>query len=155
MSKTPDSHRIHCEACGRVIDCTDVDLRVYEAIGAPKCCGKPMNLPSDGSNEHRIIERRPVRRSIRADVRRVTSIPGPNLATGIADASADGAGIRLAVEVTPGEELYLCLFRADLSSLAAVRGRVGWCRPIGGGKFAVGLRFVRSLKGNELAELVH
>lgn len=155
MSTSPTSHQVRCEACGRVICCTDVDLRVFEAIGPPKCCGAPMELPSDGTENHRTIERRPVRRSIRADVRRVSDAPGPNLATGIADASAEGAGVRLAVEVTPGEELELSLLRADSSHLADVRGRVGWCRPIGGGKFAVGLRFSRSLKGSELAELVH
>lgn len=155
MSNSPNSHHVRCDACGRAIPCTDVDLRVFEAIGPPKCCGTPMELPSDGAEIHRISERRPVRRSIRVDVRRVSAVPGPNLATGIADASAEGAGIRLVVEVVPGEELDMSLLRADSSHLADLRGRVGWCRPIGGGRFAVGLQFSRALKGSELAELVH
>lgn len=155
MSDDANSHSIRCPACCRVVVCTDSDIRVYRAIGAPKCCGTTMELPPDRRSEQHIQQRRPVRRSIRADVRRVTAYRGPNLATGIADASADGAGIRLTVEVTPGEELDLCLLRSDSSPVATLRGNVGWCRPIGGGKFAVGLRFSRSLKGNELAELVH
>ena len=38
-------HRLRCDRCGRTIDCTPADFRVYVAIGPPRCCGRPMAFP--------------------------------------------------------------------------------------------------------------
>ena len=103
--------------------------------------------------ERRKSTRRPVRGGVALDVRRVCSEYEPNLAQKLLNVSAEGIGIRLTVPVLPGDELQVNVCRADGSSLVKGLGEVRWCRPIGGGLFAAGLRLVRRLTLTELAEL--
>jgi hypothetical protein len=56
--------------------------------------------------------------------------------------------------VVAGEELVVVLIRPDGRTLAPVRAVVQWCRPLGGGQFAVGLGFTRRLGLTELADLI-
>jgi hypothetical protein len=104
--------------------------------------------------ERRQSVRRPVRGGVQLDVRRVCSDSEPNLATALLDVSAEGVGIRLTVSVVVGDELQVTICRTDGSSIVRSLGEVRWCRPIGGGLFAAGVRLVRRIALTELSELV-
>jgi hypothetical protein len=137
------------------MDCTPADLRVYAAIGAPRCCGQPMALPlTEPRPTGRTGDRRPARVNSRADVRRVGSAVGDDLGAGLTDVSADGAGVRLTDAVVVGEELAVALVLPGGRVAARATGRVQWCRPIGNGMFAAGLGFDRPLGLTELASLI-
>lgn len=68
--------------------------------------------------------------------------------------SADGASVRLTAPVLPGDKLAIGLGRADGRVVTRLEAVVRWCRPLGGGLFAVGLEFDRPLTLTELAHLV-
>jgi hypothetical protein len=102
----------------------------------------------------RPADRRPARRGAKADVRRVGSAVGDDLAAGLTEVAPDGAVVRLTVAVSVGEELAICLVRPDGRLTARLTATVRWCRPIGGGLYAAGLRFDRGLRSTELAGLV-
>src|SRR5256885_144142 len=104
-------NRIHCEVCGRIVDCTVVDLRVYRAIGAPHCCGKAMELPPGRQYEHRYRARRFCRRDVQVDIRRSPAVTEPNLGKKVTDVSSHGIGARITAEVLIGEELQVILWR--------------------------------------------
>jgi hypothetical protein len=147
--------QVRCPTCGRVADCTPTDLRVYAAIGAPRCCGKPMALPTPGPRPSgREAARRPVRAGVRADVRRPGAEADADLGAALADVSADGASVRLTGPALIGDELDIAPVRADGRIAARVRAEVRWCRPIGGGLFAAGVGFRRRITLTELAEVV-
>jgi hypothetical protein len=102
----------------------------------------------------RAADRRRARPGSRADVRRVGEVIGDDLGAGLADVSEDGAGVRLTAPVTVGETLQVCLLRRDGHLAAKLRGRVHWCRPIGGGLYAAGLGFDQPLGLSQLAGLI-
>jgi hypothetical protein len=98
--------------------------------------------------------RRPARAGARAEVRRVGSVVGGDLGAGLADVSADGAGVRLTAAVSVGEELAVALVRPDGRPAARRAGTVQWCRPVAGGQYAAGLGFDRPLSLAEVAGLI-
>jgi hypothetical protein len=147
--------QLRCPTCGRVADCTPADLRVYAAIGAPRCCGKPMALPTpDPRPAAREAARRPVRAGVRVDVRRVGPEASADLGAGVGDVSPDGCSVRITAPALVGAELDVTLIRADGRIAARVRAEVRWCRPIGGGLFAVGVGFRHALTLTEMSEVV-
>ena len=99
-------------------------------------------------------ERRPARKGATADVRRAGPDLGPDLGSGLADLSSGGACVRLTAPVLSGDALAVALSRADGRLVARLTAEVRWCRPLGGGLFAVGLEFERPLSPTELAHLV-
>jgi PilZ domain len=109
-------------------------------------------VPRD-SGSRSMDRRRPVRAGARTSVHRPNAEVA-ELGAGLLDVSPDGAGVRLTAPVGMGEELEVGLVRPDGRIVARLRAVVRWCRPIGGGLYAVGFRFDRALTLTELADLV-
>jgi hypothetical protein len=82
------------------------------------------------------------------------SAVGDDLAAGLTDVAADGAGVRLTTHVSIGEELAVAPVRPDGRVAARLTGTVRWWRPVGGGLYTAGLRFDRGLGSTELGGLV-
>ena len=141
---------MRCDKCGRTIDCTPTDFRVYSAIGPPPCCGKPMTLTHETDRPGR---RRPARSGSRVEVRRGAAGLGPDLADALVDVCEDGIGVRLTAQVFSGEELALGLRRPGSGRGVIVRGTVRWCRPASGGYYQAGIKFARPLTAAEVGEL--
>jgi len=98
--------------------------------------------------------RRPTRAGARAEVRRVGAVVGDDLSAGLADLSADEAGVRLKTAVSVGEELAVTLVRSDGRPAARRVGTVQWYRPVAGGLYTAGLGFDRPLSLAEVAALI-
>ena len=141
---------MRCEKCGRTIDCSLTDFRVYAAIGPPPCCGKPMTLAHETDRPGR---RRPARPGSRIEVRRGAAGLGPDLADTLVDVCEDGIGVRLTAQLFAGEDVEVGLRRPDSGKVLVVRGRIRWCRPTSGGHYQAGVKFVRPLTAAEVSEL--
>lgn len=154
LTTSPPRSQARCTRCGRGIDCSPTDLRVYTAVGPPKCCGQPMSLAAVQRSDGRPGGHRAPRPGVRVEVRRLHVDPGDDLGRGLTTLGADGAGVRLSATVAAGDELAVVLIRSDGRPVAPVRAAVQWCRPLGGGLFTAGLGFDRRLGLAELADLV-
>jgi hypothetical protein len=154
LTTSPPRPHARCARCGRGIDCSPTDLRVYTAVGPPKCCGQPMTLPAAQRPAGRTGDHRPPRPGVWVDVRRLDAERGDDLGRGLTTIGPDGAGVRLSAAVAAGDELAVVLVRPDGRPVAPVRAVAQWCRPLGGGLFTAGLGFDRRLGLAELAGLV-
>lgn len=122
------------------IDRLMADLR-REATAAPAPGG-----------ERRLSPRRPARR-VGVVVRKGTPGSGRDLGIELADAAADGLGLRLRAPVDVGDEVSVELSRPGVSRPLSLTGDVQWCRPEADGTFAAGVRLRRRLTDPELANL--
>jgi len=150
-----DSPTIHCETCGRVVDCSPVDLRVYSSIGTPKCCGVPMSLlVAESPTERQSIRqgRRRARNGIGITIHRADLKGGIDLGVGLENLGVDGACVRLTTQVFVDDVLDLDFFLPNGNSVK-VRSDVRWCRPQGGARFVAGVEFQCRLTQIELANL--
>src|SRR5262245_16453390 len=143
--------------CGRTVNCTPADIRVFTAIGAPACCGLPMNLPV--SLPARVTpppsaRRRPARAGIGIEVRRFGQARGPELADALVDLSADGLGIRLEVQMVLGDRVDITLRPPGAARPISRVGQVRWCRPDAGGRYLAGISLVHPLSPVELQALI-
>jgi hypothetical protein len=77
-----------------------------------------------------------------------------DIGAGLTTVGSDAAGVRLSAAVTVGAELKVVLVRTDGRPQPPIGAIVQWCRPLGGGLFAVGLQFDRRLGLAELADLI-
>ena len=150
LDPTVATRPMRCDKCGRTVDCTPTDFRVYAAIGPPPCCGRPMTLVLNADRPGR---RRPARPGVRVEVRRGSAGLGPDLADGLVDVSEDGIGVRLTVQAFAGDEMEVGLRRPGGGRTITVHGLVRWCRPAAGGYYQAGIRFARPLTTAEVSEL--
>jgi len=146
---------LSCPDCGRSVACTPADARVYASIGPPRCCGRPLDLPtgvptSTGAGRAR---RRPVRNGAAAEVRRAGLPQGPDLCVGLADVSADCIGVRLDAPVFPGEAVQVFLWRPGAARPVVSRGVAAWCRSGVGGTYSAEVRLANPLSEVEVAAL--
>ena len=155
LARDPElgSYPLLCDRCGRTLECSPADVRVYTAIGPPACCGRPMQFPDvpvAPAPPPRPGRRRPARSGAGIGLRRRAPGPAPDLADGLVDLSADGLGIRLDAPMIPGEAVEVTL-RAPGAVRTLVRaGEVRWCRPAAGGRYLAGVRLGRPLTPAEV-----
>jgi hypothetical protein len=146
---------LSCPNCGRSIACTPADVRVYASIGPPRCCGRPLDLPTGaparlGAGRAR---RRPVRNGAAAEVRRAGLPPGPDLCVGLVGVSADCIGVRLDAPVFPGEAVRVSLWRPGAARPVVSRGVAAWCRSGVGGTYSAEIRLATPLTEADVAAL--
>jgi hypothetical protein len=155
LARDPElgSYPILCDLCGRSLECSPADIRVFMAIGPPLCCGRPMqspDVPLAPVPPPRPGRRRPARPGAGVGVRRRGPGPALELAEGLVDVSSDGVGVRLDVSMIPGEAVEITLQRPGATRPLVLPGEVRWCRPAAGGRYLAGLRLSRPLTPSEL-----
>jgi hypothetical protein len=145
---------LRCDRCGRTVECTPADIRVFAAIGPPCCCGVAMAFPAapfaQAVAPAQSGRRRPARSGAGVEVRRAGQARGPNLADGLVDLSADGLGVRLEVQMVPGEGVEVVLQPPGAARPIAKAGQVRWCRPAAGGYYLAGISLARPLTALEV-----
>ena len=97
--------------------------------------------------------RRPVRPGVGVEVHRAGQRGGPDLADGLVDLSADGLGVRLEVQMVPGEAVDVILWPPGAASGIRRPGQVRWCRPSAGGRYLAGVRLAPPLTPAEVDAL--
>jgi hypothetical protein len=147
------SYPLRCDQCGRILECTPADVRVFSAIGPPACCGEAMAfpaVPAIAAVSARPGRRRPARPGVVCQLRRRAQGPGPDLAHGLVDVSAHGLGVRLEAQLVPGDPVEVALSRPGMARPLVVPGQVRWCRPDAGGRYLAGVRLDRPLTAAEM-----
>jgi hypothetical protein len=147
------SYPLRCDRCGRILECTPADVRVYAAIGPPDCCGEPMvfpAVPAIAAVSPRPGRRRPARPGVVCQLRRRADGPASVLAVGLVDVSAHGLGVRLEALLPPGDPVEVTLSRPVMARPVVVLGQVRWCQPDAEGHHLAGVHLDRPLTPAEM-----
>jgi hypothetical protein len=147
------SYPLRCDRCGRILECTPADVRVYAALGPPACCGEPMAfpaVPAIAAVSARPGRRRQARPGVNCQLRRRAAGPAPLLAVGLVDVSAHGLGVRLEAQLMPAESVEVTLSRPGMTRPVVVPGQIRWCQTDAGGHYLAGVRLDRPLTSAEM-----
>lgn len=116
--------------------------------------GPSVAPPQEPRPDRRRYNRRLARANARVNVRRVAAGVGTGMIAKLMDVSENGACVQLSAPADIGEVLDLTMIQPNGRNTYRVLASVKWCRPVGGGLFAVGVSFQRQLTLTELARLV-
>ena len=150
------SYPLRCDQCGRTIECTADDVRVFTADGPPPCCGQPMAfpaVPAVPAMTARPGRRRQARPGVTIQLLRQTTGPTTDLADALVDVSAHGLGVRLTVEVAEGDQVEATLRTPGSARPLVVTGEVRWCNPVADDRYLAGIYLDRLLTVIELDSL--
>jgi hypothetical protein len=78
---------------------------------------------------------------------------GPNLAVALIDISEDGLGVRLKASLAAGDEVSVELSAPGVRKSLKMVGDIRWCREVGDGTFAAGVRLRRRLTYAQLNDM--
>jgi hypothetical protein len=147
------SYPLRCDQCGRTIECTADDLRVFATDGPPPCCGQPMaspTIPAAPALTARPGRRRPARPGVMIQLRRRAAGSIPDLFGALADVSANGLGVRLESPADEGDRIEATMRAPSAARPVVVTGEVRWCRPVAGHRYLAGIYLDRPLTAAEL-----